>query len=73
LRPLLLQSILGLRTFASAPIVQVGLLGKEATGALLRPWKQASPFGGGAEQKTPKDLKKEIKKEEKKKISKKLD
>jgi hypothetical protein len=64
---------LGLRTFASAPIVQVALLGKEATGPLLRPWKAASPFGGAAEQKTQKDLKKEIKKEEKKKISKKLD
>jgi hypothetical protein len=39
----------------------------------LRPWKQASPFGGNQEQKTEKDLKRIEKKEEKKKISKKVD
>ena len=45
LRPLLLQSILGFRTFAAAPIVQVWLFGKAAEGELSRPWRAASPFG----------------------------
>ncbi|KAI8911057.1 inorganic phosphate transporter Pho88, partial [Gorgonomyces haynaldii] len=38
LRPMLLQSVLGLRTLSAAPIVQVYLFGKPATGDLARPW-----------------------------------
>jgi hypothetical protein len=79
LRPLLLQSVLGFRTLAQAPIVQVWIAGYKAEGALVRPWRAANPFGyvydpylifsGAAEPATEKDIKKETKKEEKKKIS----
>ncbi|KAJ3324077.1 hypothetical protein HDV06_000618 [Boothiomyces sp. JEL0866] len=69
LRPLLLQSVLGLRTLSSAPLVQVWVFGKEATGDLARPWKAANPLGGGGEPATEKDIKAKERKEEKKKIS----
>ncbi|KAJ3360873.1 hypothetical protein HDU91_004244 [Kappamyces sp. JEL0680] len=69
LRPFLLQSILGFKTLASAPIVQVWVLGYKPEGQLARPWRAPNPFGGAAEPATEKDVKKEAKKEEKKKIS----
>jgi hypothetical protein len=45
LRPLLLQSILGFRTLAAAPIVKIALLGYKAEGELARPFRQPNPFG----------------------------
>lgn len=45
LRPLLLQSILGFRTLAAAPVVQVWLFGQPAEGKLARPWTAPNPFG----------------------------
>jgi hypothetical protein len=45
LRPLLLQSILGFRTLAAAPVVQVWLFGQKAEGKLTRPWTAPNPFG----------------------------
>ncbi|KAJ3003531.1 phosphate transporter (Pho88) [Thoreauomyces humboldtii] len=46
LRPLLLQSILGLKALYDAQLVQIHLFGTPATGALQRPWKAASPLAG---------------------------
>lgn len=45
LRPLLLQSVLGFRTLASAPIVQVWIFGRAAEGDLARPWRAPNPMG----------------------------
>lgn len=69
LRPLLLQSVLGFRTLAAAPVVQVWLFGRVAEGELSRPWRAPNPFGNPPEAATPKDVKKAEKKEEKKKIA----
>lgn len=74
LRPLLLQSILGLKTLFGAPIVRVWILGTAAEGELSRPWSAANPFGylfliRTEEKKTVKQVKQMEKKEEKKKIS----
>ncbi|KAI8049501.1 putative inorganic phosphate transporter, partial [Syncephalis plumigaleata] len=44
-QPLLLQSILPIKSLFDAPAIQVHLLGKPAEGDLKRPWKPASPFG----------------------------
>ncbi|KAJ3292267.1 hypothetical protein HK104_005427 [Borealophlyctis nickersoniae] len=68
-RPLLLQSVLGLRAITQTPIFKIYILGQPATGALNRPWKQASPFGQTvADVPTAKDLKAKEKKEAKKKL-----
>ena len=42
-RPLLLQSILGIKTLASTPLFRIYVLGQPAVGDLARPWKK-SPF-----------------------------
>ena len=68
LRPLLLQSVLGLKTLAAAPIVQVYVLGYKPEGELARPWK-APGLGQQTEGPTPKELKAQEKKEAKKKIN----
>ncbi|TPX64823.1 hypothetical protein SpCBS45565_g05597 [Spizellomyces sp. 'palustris'] len=68
LRPLLLQSVLGLRTLYQAQLVQVHILGKPATGDLARPWKAASPFGQPPTAVSEKELKAKEKKEAKKKL-----
>ncbi|KAI9595445.1 inorganic phosphate transporter Pho88 [Syncephalis fuscata] len=44
-QPLLLQSILPVKSLFDSPAIQVHLLGKPAEGELKRPWKAASPFG----------------------------
>ncbi len=70
LRPLLLQSVLGLKTLSAAPIVQVYVLGYKAEGELARPWKAGGGFGGQqSEGPTVKELKAMEKKEAKKKIN----
>ncbi|KAI9002658.1 inorganic phosphate transporter [Gaertneriomyces semiglobifer] len=69
LRPLLLQSILGLRTIYQAPLVQIHVLGKQAAGDLARPWKAPGPFGQAAKPITEKELKAQEKKEAKKKMN----
>jgi hypothetical protein len=69
LRPLLLQSVLGFRTLAAAPVVKVWLFGQETKGELLRPWKQANPLGAPQQEVTAKELKQKEKEEKKKKIS----
>ena len=68
LRPLLLQSVLGLRTFSAAPIVQVYILGKTPVGELARPWK-GNATSSQTPGPTPKELKAKEKKEAKKKIN----
>jgi hypothetical protein len=40
LRPLVLQSVLGFRTLATAPLFQIYIFGKEPTGELKRPFKK---------------------------------
>ncbi|KAJ3171740.1 hypothetical protein HK101_011243 [Irineochytrium annulatum] len=73
IRPLLLQSVLSLRTVSSTPLFQVHVLGKPATGDLKRPWK-GNMFGPAAtEAPTPKEAKAQEKKAEKKKLIKKRD
>lgn len=67
MRPLLLQSVLGLRSVYSVPLFQVHVLGKAATGQLARPWK--NPMAGNQTPSTPKELKAKEKKEAKKKIN----
>jgi hypothetical protein len=64
LRPLLLQSVLGLKSFFGTPIVEVHILGKDKK----RPWVAASPFGQ-QEPVSEKQVKQIEKKEAKKKIS----
>ncbi|KAJ3160458.1 hypothetical protein HDU86_000792 [Geranomyces michiganensis] len=49
-RPLLLQSVLGLKSLYEAQLVQVHVLGRPAAGELARPWKVASPLAGLAPQ-----------------------
>ncbi|KAI8584905.1 hypothetical protein HDU88_004499 [Geranomyces variabilis] len=49
-RPLLLQSVLGLKSLYEAQLVQVHVLGKPAVAELARPWKVASPLAGLAPQ-----------------------
>lgn len=78
LRPLLLQSVLGFKTLAGAPIVQVWVLGYKPEGDLTRPWRAPNPFGyvlrflfdsGAPEAVTPKEVAQKEKKDDKKKIS----
>ena len=45
LRPLLLQSIMGLRTIYTSHLFKVYILGKPATGDLARPWKGVNSMG----------------------------
>ncbi|RKO84418.1 inorganic phosphate transporter Pho88, partial [Blyttiomyces helicus] len=45
LRPLLLQSILGIKAILALQLVQIHILGRPAIGELARPFKTASPFG----------------------------
>ncbi|KAI8919248.1 hypothetical protein PhCBS80983_g00248 [Powellomyces hirtus] len=69
LRPLLLQSVLGLKAIYQAQLVQVHLVGTPATGALARPWKVPSPFGQTVKPTTEKELKAKEKREAKKKLN----
>lgn len=71
LRPLLLQSVLGLRTLSSAQIVQVYIFGYPATGDLKRPWKGPAAIGQ-SEGPTSKEIKQKEKKDEKKEQKKKI-
>lgn len=54
--PLLIQSIIPLKSLFENKLVQIHLLGKPATGELARPWKvSGGMFGGfGGEPKTDK-------------------
>jgi hypothetical protein len=45
LRPLLLQSVLGVKSFIGTPLAQVYLLGKKTEGELARPWAKAGGAG----------------------------
>ncbi|KAJ3028052.1 UNVERIFIED_CONTAM: hypothetical protein HDU68_002568 [Siphonaria sp. JEL0065] len=69
IRPLLLQSILGLRTLSATPLFELYILNKPAVGPLARPWKK-SMFEPAATAATPKEVKKIEKKEAKKKLNK---
>ncbi|KAI9199846.1 inorganic phosphate transporter Pho88 [Polychytrium aggregatum] len=71
LRPLFLQSILGYKPIFTTQIFRIHLLGQPATGDLVRPWKQANPFGLDAptNDTSAKELKQREKKEAKKKIN----
>ena len=70
IRPLTLQCILGLRTVASTPLVQLHLFGKQAVGEFARPFKPKSVFGDLQQQEKPSV--KEVKAKEKKELKKKL-
>ena len=45
IRPLTLQVILGLKTLAGVPLVQVHVFGQPAVASLARPWKPKGMFG----------------------------
>ncbi|KAI9339577.1 inorganic phosphate transporter Pho88 [Obelidium mucronatum] len=68
-RPLLLQSILGLKTLYGTQLFELYILNKPATGALARPWKK-NMFEPPAVAATPKEVKQIEKKEAKKKLNK---
>ncbi|KAJ3043471.1 hypothetical protein HK097_001738 [Rhizophlyctis rosea] len=68
-RPLLLQSILGLRTVTQTPLFKIYILGKPASGELARPWTKGGLTGAPAAAPTQKELKAKERKEQKKKIS----
>ncbi|KAJ3015164.1 hypothetical protein HKX48_004745 [Thoreauomyces humboldtii] len=68
LRPLLLQSILGLKAIYQAQLVQVHILGRPTVGELARPWKVASPFGATAKPVSEKEVKQKEKRAAKKKL-----
>ncbi|KAI9357003.1 inorganic phosphate transporter Pho88 [Zopfochytrium polystomum] len=70
LRPLLLQSVLGLRTLWVHPLVQIYIRGLPATGDLKRPWKNRLLEGAAPEPPTVKELKAQEKKALKKKLKK---
>ncbi|KAJ3075644.1 hypothetical protein HDU98_007328 [Podochytrium sp. JEL0797] len=69
IRPLLLQSILGLRTLSMTQLFEIYIMNKPATGTLARPWKK-SMFEQPTPAATPKEAKAIEKKEAKKKLNK---
>ncbi|KAI8377234.1 inorganic phosphate transporter Pho88 [Choanephora cucurbitarum] len=65
IQPLLVQSILGFKTFLMTKEARIHLWGSPATGDLRRPFRIDSPFGMISEKKQPKTDKGSIKKAEK--------
>jgi hypothetical protein len=63
-QPLLVQSIMPLKTAIESKVAQVHLLGKETVGDLKRPWKTGGMFAGAGGD-GPKTDKKAIKEAEK--------
>ncbi|KAJ1549040.1 hypothetical protein HK405_010833 [Cladochytrium tenue] len=71
LRPLIIQSLLGLRTLYSVPLFQVYILDKKAADDLKRPWKtRLFDLAKPTEQKTAKEMKAQEKKAIKKLLKK---
>ncbi|KAJ3046567.1 hypothetical protein HK102_013132, partial [Quaeritorhiza haematococci] len=67
IRPLVLQSVLSLKTLYGTQLVQVHLVGKSASGELARPWKPKTMFGQAQQPMTPKEVKAKERREAKKK------
>ncbi|OBZ88525.1 Inorganic phosphate transport protein PHO88 [Choanephora cucurbitarum] len=65
IQPLLVQSILGFKTFLMTKEARIHLWGSPATGDLRRPFRIDSPFGMISEKKQPRTDKGSIKKAEK--------
>lgn len=64
-QPLLVQSILGFKTFLMTKEVRIHFWGSPTTGDLRRPFRIEAPFGMVSEKKQPKTDKGSIKKAEK--------
>jgi len=64
-QPLLVQSIMPLKTALESKVAQVHVLGKEPVGELKRPWKTGGLFAGAGGDNGPKTDKKAIKEAEK--------
>ncbi|CEG76653.1 hypothetical protein RMATCC62417_11515 [Rhizopus microsporus] len=65
IQPLLVQSILGFKTFLMTKEARLHIWGAKATGDLRRPFRIEAPFGLVSEKKQPKTDKGSIKKAEK--------
>ncbi len=45
IRPIIIQTVLGLKNAVGTPLFKVYLFKKPAVGDLARPWRPANPFG----------------------------